>query len=150
MALQIAQGMQHAVRKISGLVHRDSSRDILVDGRARAMVTDFGLVGAADAEAGTPAYMGPNNGAASRSIRDGSLFLRVHPLRDVHRHRMFAAETVEQWKSAHLTGCRSLRDCCNWICRRDAAIVMKCLPSAQRTPAELDEIVIELASLFIG
>ena len=60
MALQIAQGMQHAVQKIPGLVHRDlKPANILVDSRARAMVTDFGLVWAAEAEAGTPAYMAP-------------------------------------------------------------------------------------------
>ena len=60
MALQIAQGMQHAVRKVPGLIHRDlKPANILIDDRVRAMVTDFGLVHAEDVGAGTPAYMAP-------------------------------------------------------------------------------------------
>ncbi|MDP2784615.1 MAG: protein kinase [Sulfurimicrobium sp.] len=67
MALQIAQGMQHANCKVPGLVHRDlKPANILVDERARAMVTDFGLVHADDTSAGTPATWRQNNGEQSR------------------------------------------------------------------------------------
>ncbi|HCM67906.1 MAG TPA: hypothetical protein DIS62_02805, partial [Candidatus Kerfeldbacteria bacterium] len=60
MALQIAQGMQHAVRKVQNLVHRDlKPANILVNGDGKAMVTDFGLVNSAESGAGTPAYMSP-------------------------------------------------------------------------------------------
>src|SRR5262249_19234852 len=53
MALQVAQGLQHAARKVPGLVHRDlKPANVLVDERARAMVTDFGLARAAAADAG--------------------------------------------------------------------------------------------------
>jgi Protein kinase domain len=85
LGLQIAQGMQHAVRKVPGLVHRDlKPANIMVEGQGRAMVTDFGLVYAAQSEAGTPAYMAPEQWR-KEAIDARSLCLWLHSLRDADR-----------------------------------------------------------------
>lgn len=104
MALQIAQGMQHAVRKVPNLVHRDlKPANILVNGDGKAMVTDFGLVQAAQSDAGTPAYMSPEQwrnevlDARSDIYSYGCILFEVLTAR-----RLFPALTGRDWERAHL------------------------------------------------
>ena len=104
MALQIAQGMQHAVRKVPNLVHRDlKPANILVNGDGKAMVTDFGLVESAQACAGTPAYMSPEQwredalDARSDIYAYGCILFEMFTA-----HRLFPAMTERDWECAHL------------------------------------------------
>lgn len=104
MALQIAQGMQHAVRKVQNLVHRDlKPANILVSGDAKAMVTDFGLVNSAESGTGTPAYMSPEQwredvlDARSDIYAYGCILFEMFTA-----HRLFPAMTERDWESAHL------------------------------------------------
>jgi len=104
MALQIAQGMQHAVRKVPNLVHRDlKPGNILVNGDGKAMVTDFGLVDSEQAGAGTPAYMSPEQwredvlDARSDIYAYGCILFEMFTA-----HRLFPAVTERDWESAHL------------------------------------------------
>ena len=152
MALQIAQGMQHAGRKIPGLVHHDlKPANILVDSRARAMVTDFGLVGAAETEAGTPAYMAPEQWRGESLDPRTDIYAFGCILYEMFTgHRMFAAETFEQWKSEHLTRMpiapRMLQPD---LPKEIEDIVMKCLAKIpEERPRNWDEVVNELAALF--
>lgn len=104
MALQIAQGMQHTVRKVPNLVHRDlKPANILVNGDGKAMVTDFGLVNSAESGAGTPAYMSPEQwredalDARSDIYAYGCILFEMFTA-----HRLFPAVTERDWESAHL------------------------------------------------
>ena len=104
MALQIAQGMQHAVRKVSNLVHRDlKPGNILVNGDGKVMVTDFGLVNAADSGAGTPAYMSPEQWREDTLDMRSDIYAYGCILFEMFTaHRLFHALTERDWKIAHL------------------------------------------------
>ncbi|MBI3373436.1 MAG: tetratricopeptide repeat protein [Betaproteobacteria bacterium] len=104
MALQIAQGMQHAVRKVPNLVHRDlKPANILVSGDAKAMVTDFGLVHSAQSDAGTPAYMSPEQWRADALDARSDIYAYGCILFEMFTaHRLFPALTERDWQSAHL------------------------------------------------
>ncbi|OFZ67147.1 MAG: hypothetical protein A2V79_11070 [Betaproteobacteria bacterium RBG_16_56_24] len=103
MALQIAQGMQHAVCKVPNLVHRDlKPANILVNNEGKAMVTDFGLVNSAESGAGTPAYMSPEQwredalDARSDIYAYGCILFEM-----LTGHRLFPALTERDWERAH-------------------------------------------------
>jgi tetratricopeptide (TPR) repeat protein len=103
MALQIAQGMQHAVRKLPNLVHRDlKPGNILVNGDGKAMVTDFGLVHAEQSDAGTPAYMSPEQWRAETLDARSDIYAYGCILFEMFTaHRLFPALTERDWESAH-------------------------------------------------
>ena len=104
MALQIAQGMQHAVRKVPNLVHRDlKPGNILVNGDGKAMVTDFGLVHAEQSGAGTPAYMSPEQWRAEALDARSDVYAYGCILFEMFTaHRLFPALTEREWERAHL------------------------------------------------
>jgi len=104
MALQIAQGMQHAVRKVPNFVHRDlKPGNILVNGDAKAMVTDFGLVHSAQSGAGTPAYMSPEQWRAEALDARSDIYAYGCILFEMFTaHRLFPALAERDWERAHL------------------------------------------------
>lgn len=104
MALQIAQGMQHAVRKVPNLVHRDlKPANILVNGDGKAMVTDFGLVHSMQSGAGTPAYMSPEQWRAEALDARSDIYAYGCILFEMFTaHGLFPALTEHEWERAHL------------------------------------------------
>ena len=104
MALQIAQGMQHAVRKVPSLVHRDlKPANILVNSEGKAMVTDFGLVYAGQYGAGTPAYMSPEQWNGEFLDLRSDIYAYGCILFEMFTgHRLFPAMTEHEWERAHL------------------------------------------------
>ncbi len=152
MALQIAQGMQHAVRKVPGLIHRDlKPANILVDDRARAMVTDFGLAHAEDAGAGTPAYMAPEQWRSELLDTRTDIYAFGCILYEMFTgHRMYAAHSEGEWEAAHLTQVPVAPIALNpSVPPQISAFVVRCLAKERaHRPTEWDEVVLECARWF--
>ena len=76
---QLCAGLQEA--HDGGVLHRDlKPHNVMLDGRGRAKITDFGLAGAtegiagAEARAGTPAYMAPEQLAGGALTRQTDIY----------------------------------------------------------------------------
>jgi tetratricopeptide (TPR) repeat protein len=152
ISLQIAQGMQHAVRKVPGLLHRDlKPANILVDDQARAMITDFGLAHAEEAGAGTPAYMAPEQWRAEHLDLCTDIYAYGCILYEMFTgHRMFAACNEDEWKSAHLSQVPiSPMELNDRLPAHISAFILRCLEKEiSLRPATWDEVVTECARWF--
>lgn len=149
IALQIAQGMQHAVHKVPNLVHRDlKPGNILVNRDGKAMVTDFGLVNAGESDAGTPAYMSPEQwrkkalDARSDIYSFGCILFEMFTA-----HRLFPALSDHDWEIAHLEETPvSLISLTPEIPGEIGEFVFRCLSKdAERRPQSWDDVVMFFA-----
>ncbi len=104
LALKIAQGMQYAQSKVAGFIHRDlKPANILVDQYAQPYITDFGLVRAGGSDAGTPAYMAPEQWRKEAvTIRSDIYAFGCILYEILTGHRMYPATTVDEWRHLHL------------------------------------------------
>jgi serine/threonine-protein kinase len=91
IARQLCAGL--AAAHDEGVLHRDlKPANVMIDGRGRAKITDFGLAGAtagiigAEARAGTPQYMAPEQMRRRRVVgADRRVLTRPGAVRTVHR-----------------------------------------------------------------
>ena len=149
LALKIAQGMQYAHNKVPGLIHRDlKPANILVDEYAQPYITDFGLVHAAGSDAGTPAYMAPEQWRKEAVTIQSDIYAFGCILYEILTgHRMFTASTVDEWRYVHLmqfpVASRQLK---SGIPVGLEEFAQRCLEKApDRRPRDWDEIVKILA-----
>ncbi len=149
LALKIAQGMQYAHRKVAGLIHRDlKPANILVDEYAQPYITDFGLVHAAGSDAGTPAYMAPEQWRKEPiTIRTDIYAFGCILYEILTGHRMYPAAAVDEWRFMHLIQLPvSLNQLKPGIPAGLEELVLKCLEKdPDRRPRDWDEIVEVLA-----
>ena len=152
MALQIAQGMQHATHKVPNLVHRDlKPANILVSGDGKAMVTDFGLVDAAETGAGTPAYMSPEQLRAEALDQRSDIYAYGCILFEMFTaHRLFPASTDRDWEYAHLESApAALTDIVPELPDEIDQFVQRCLEKSKLArPQNWDEVVAFFAEWY--
>ncbi len=105
IALQIAQGMQHATHKVPDLIHHDlKPANILVDSLGRAVITNFGLASIFDKASGTPAYMSPEQWEGKKINSGADIYAYGCILYEMFTgHRLFSAQTIPEWRTAHLS-----------------------------------------------
>ncbi len=107
IARQICLGL--AAAHEAGMLHRDlKPANIMIDGRGRARITDFGLAGLADelardgAIAGTPGYMAPEQLAGGRvSVRSDIYALGLVLYEIFTGKRVFSAKSMAELKHLH-------------------------------------------------
>jgi serine/threonine-protein kinase len=109
-ALEVARDLCAGLAAIHerGIVHRDlKPANVMIDGRGRARITDFGLAvastaGGNHAFAGTPAYMAPEQLAGGEVTARSDLYALGLVLYEmVSGRRFFEARTVEELVEEH-------------------------------------------------
>jgi predicted Ser/Thr protein kinase len=143
IARQLCAGLAAAHHE--GILHRDlKPANIMLDGRGRAVITDFGLAALADqirspeVRSGTPAYMSPEQLAGREVTGKSDLYALGLVLYEIFTgRRAFEAETL-----AEIVRVRSERPVSNpssWVKDLDPAVervIMRCLePDPAQRPA---------------
>ena len=109
IARQLCAGL-HAVHQ-AGVLHRDlKPANVIIDGRGRARITDFGIAGLADdlkdggGLAGTPAYMSPEQITSKELTTKSDIYSLGLVLYEIFTGKQaFAANTLPELISKHRT-----------------------------------------------
>ena len=109
IARQLCAGL--AAAHDEGVLHRDlKPANVMIDGRGRAKITDFGLAGAtagiigAEARAGTPQYMAPEQVAGQALTERTDLYSLGLVLYEIFTgKRAFDATNIEELAQLHST-----------------------------------------------
>ncbi len=153
-AHQICAGLSAA--HDCGLLHRDlKPANIMLDGRGRVRITDFGLAlhhddaTARSEVAGTPAYMAPEQiGKGEASIRTDIYSLGLVFYELFTGHLPYRANTPLEWRRAHLES--SPRTPSSVVKDIDPAVESAILRCLQKDPAKRPPSVRQVAAAFPG
>ncbi len=153
-AHQICAGL--AAAHDCGLLHRDlKPANIMLDGRGRVRITDFGLALSHDdatgrsETAGTPAYMAPEQiGKGEASVRSDIYSLGLVFYELFTGHLPYQANTPLEWRRAHLES--SPRTPSSVVKDIDPAVESAILRCLQKDPAKRPSSVRQVAAAFPG
>ncbi len=153
-AHQICAGL--AAAHDCGLLHRDlKPANIMLDGRGRVRITDFGLaLSSADATgrretAGTPAYMAPEQiGKGEASVRSDIYSLGLVFYELFTGHLPYQANSAVEWRRAHLES--SPKTPSSVVKDIDPAVESAILRCLQKDPAKRPSSVRQVAAAFPG
>jgi hypothetical protein len=153
-AHQICSGL--AAAHDCGLLHRDlKPANIMLDGRGRVRITDFGLaLSNEDATgrsetAGTPAYMAPEQiGKGEASIRSDVYSLGLVFYELFTGRLPYQATTPVEWRRAHLES--SPRTPSSLVKDIDPVVEKAILRCLQKDPAQRPSSVRQVAAAFPG
>ena len=153
-AHQICAGL--AAAHDCGLLHRDlKPANIMLDGRGRVRITDFGLALSHDdatgrsETAGTPAYMAPEQiGKGEASVRSDIYSLGLVFYELFTGHLPYQANTPIEWRRAHLES--SPKTPSSVVKDIDPAVETAILRCLQKDPAKRPSSVRQVAAAFPG
>ncbi|MGA7462148.1 MAG: serine/threonine-protein kinase [Candidatus Korobacteraceae bacterium] len=153
-AHQICAGL--AAAHDCGLLHRDlKPANIMLDGRGRVRITDFGLALSSDdatgrsETAGTPAYMAPEQiGKGEASVRSDIYSLGLVFYELFTGHLPYQANTAIEWRRAHLES--SPKAPSSVVKDIDPAVESAILRCLQKDPAKRPSSVRQVAAAFPG
>src|SRR5271157_1884090 len=153
-AHQICAGL--AAAHDCGLLHRDlKPANIMLDGRGRVRITDFGLALSSDdatgrsETAGTPAYMAPEQiGKGEASVRSDIYSLGLVFYELFTGRLPYQANTSAEWRRAHLES--SPRTPSSVVKDIDPAVESAILRCLQKDPAKRPSSVRQVAAAFPG
>ena len=153
-AHQICAGL--AAAHDCGLLHRDlKPANIMLDGRGRVRITDFGLALSHDdatgrsETAGTPAYMAPEQiGKGEASVRSDIYSLGLVFYELFTGHLPYQANTPIEWRRAHLES--SPKTPSSVVKDIDPAVESAILRCLQKDPAKRPSSVRQVAAAFPG
>jgi hypothetical protein len=154
IARQVCAGL--AAAHEHGIVHRDlKPANIMLDGRGRARITDFGLAGLSsevkgdDARAGTPAYMSPEQFSGGEVTPKSDLYSLGLVMYEVFTgKRPYEAATFEEMarlreKSAPTAPSEHLKDIDPLVER----VMLRCL---EKNPAKRPASALQVAAALPG
>jgi hypothetical protein len=153
-AHQICAGL--AAAHDCGLLHRDlKPANIMLDGRGRVRITDFGLALSSDdatgrsETAGTPAYMAPEQiGKGEASVRSDIYSLGLVFYELFTGRLPYKANSPLEWRRAHLES--SPRTPSSVVKEIDPAVESAILRCLQKDPALRPSSVRQVAAAFPG
>jgi serine/threonine-protein kinase len=153
-AHQICAGL--AAAHDCGLLHRDlKPANIMLDGRGRVRITDFGLALSSDdaagrsETAGTPAYMAPEQIAKGEASVRSDVYSLGLVLYELFTGRLpYQATTPTGWRRAHLES--SPRTPSSVVKDIDPVVEKAILRCLQKDPAQRPSSVRQVAAAFPG
>ncbi len=153
-AHQICAGL--AAAHDCGLLHRDlKPANIMLDGRGRVRITDFGLALSSDdalgrsETAGTPAYMAPEQIAKGEASVRSDIYSLGLVLYELFTGRLpYQATTPTEWRRAHLES--SPRTPSSVVKDIDPVVEKAILRCLQKDPALRPSSVRQVAAAFPG
>ncbi len=154
IARQICLGL--AAAHENNVLHRDlKPANIMIDGRGRVRITDFGLAGLADklehseSRAGTPAYMAPEQLAHGKVSARSDIYSLGLILYELFTGKgVFDTSDVEELKRKHASGTVSARSSISEeIDPAVERVVMRCLESQ---PKERPQSVYQVLAALPG
>jgi hypothetical protein len=153
-AHQICAGL--AAAHDCGLLHRDlKPANIMLDGRGRVRITDFGLALSSDdalgrsETAGTPAYMAPEQIAKGEASVRSDVYSLGLVLYELFTGRLpYQATTPIEWRRAHLES--SPRTPSSVVKDIDPVVEKAILRCLQKDPAQRPSSVRQVAAAFPG
>jgi hypothetical protein len=153
-AHQICAGL--AAAHDCGLLHRDlKPANIMLDGRGRVRITDFGLALSSDdalgrsETAGTPAYMAPEQIAKGEASVRSDVYSLGLVLYELFTGRLpYQATTPIEWRRAHLES--SPRTPSSVVKDIDPVVESAILRCLEKDPAKRPASVLQVAAAFPG